>query len=76
MKTAKLFTSGGSQAVRLPREFRMPGDEVRISREGNRVVLEAVAPSGRALVDALGKFSDDMFVHGRRQPKMQKRRGL
>jgi antitoxin VapB len=76
MKTAKLFTSGGSQAVRLPREFRMPGDEVRISREGNRVVLEALAPSGQALVDALAKFSDDVFAEGRQQPPMQKRRGV
>jgi antitoxin VapB len=76
MKTAKLFTSGGSQAVRLPREFRMPGNEVRISREGSRVVLEAVAPSGQSLVDALEKFSDDMFAQGRQQPPMQKRRGL
>lgn len=74
MKTAKIFTSGGSQAVRLPREFRLPGDEVRISRDGSRVVLEPIAPSGSALVEALAKFSDDMFVDGRQQPKMQKRR--
>ena len=74
MRTAKLFTSGGSQAVRLPREFRLPGDEVRISRDGSRVVLEAIAPSGSALVDALAKFSEDMFAEGRQQPKMQKRR--
>lgn len=74
MKTAKLFSSGGSQAVRLPREFRMPGDQVRISRDGSRVVLEAIAPSGSALVEALAKFSDDMFARGRQQPKMQKRR--
>ncbi|MBI2399024.1 MAG: AbrB/MazE/SpoVT family DNA-binding domain-containing protein [Xanthomonadales bacterium] len=74
MKTAKLFSSGGSQAVRLPREFRMPGDQVRISRDGSRVVLEAIAPSGSALVEALAKFSDDMFAGGRQQPKMQKRR--
>lgn len=40
---AKLFKSGGSQAVRLPREFRFPGqDEVLISRQGDRVVLEPV----------------------------------
>jgi virulence-associated protein VagC len=54
----------------------MPGDEVRISREGNRVVLEALAPSGQALVDALAKFSDDVFAEGRQQPPMQKRRGV
>lgn len=76
MKTAKLFTSGGSQAVRLPREFRMPGDQVRISREGSRVVLEVIAPAATALVEALAKFSDDMFAEGRQQPGMQKRRSL
>jgi len=38
---AKLFKSGGSQAVRLPKEYRFEGqDEVAISRQGNRVILE------------------------------------
>jgi len=40
---ARLFKSGGSQAVRLPKEFRFEGeDEVLISRQGDRVVLEPV----------------------------------
>ena len=40
---AKLFKSGGSQAVRLPREFRFEGQqEVVISREGEKVILEPV----------------------------------
>jgi antitoxin VapB len=40
---AKLFKSGGSQAVRLPREFRFEGEEeVLISRQGDRVILEPV----------------------------------
>ena len=39
---AKLFKTGGSQAVRLPRAYRFPGQtEVLIRREGKRVVLEA-----------------------------------
>ena len=38
--TAKLFLNGRSQAVRLPKEFRFRGTEVRISREGDRVILE------------------------------------
>lgn len=38
---AKLFKSGGSQAVRLPKEFRFPDlDEVNIYRQGSRVILE------------------------------------
>lgn len=39
-KTAKLFMHGGSQAVRLPKEFRFDGSEVRIRKEGDRVILE------------------------------------
>ncbi|MET0273042.1 MAG: AbrB/MazE/SpoVT family DNA-binding domain-containing protein [Phenylobacterium sp.] len=41
-KTAKLFTHGGSQAVRLPKEFRFDGGEVRIRKEGDKVILEPV----------------------------------
>jgi len=39
-KTATLFVNGGSQAVRLPKEFRMPGSAVRIRRDGAAVILE------------------------------------
>jgi len=39
MKTAKLFRTGGSQAVRLPKEFRLEGSEVYIFQEGDRIVL-------------------------------------
>jgi antitoxin VapB len=40
-QTAKLFMNGRSQAVRLPAEFRFPGHEVLIDREGDAVVLRA-----------------------------------
>jgi antitoxin VapB len=40
--TAKLFKYGRSQAVRLPKEFRMPGHEVRVRRLGRGVLLEPV----------------------------------
>lgn len=40
--TAKLFKHGRSQAVRLPKEFRMPGTEVRIRRVGNGILLEPI----------------------------------
>ena len=39
---AKIFQNGRSQAVRLPKAFRMPGDEVKISKEGDKVILEPV----------------------------------
>lgn len=43
MKTAKIFRTGGSQAVRLPKEFRFDNDEVHIQREGRAVILEPKA---------------------------------
>ena len=47
--TAKVFMHGGSQAVRLPKEFRFEGTEVRISKVGDKVILE---PLGKKLFDA------------------------
>ncbi len=58
--TAKLFMHGRSQAVRLPKEFRFEGKEVRVSREGDRVILEPLErkpPDVGALwarIDAMG----------------------
>ena len=44
--TAKLFKHGRSQAVRLPKEFRMPGKEVLVRRQGNQLVLEPLDANG------------------------------
>jgi antitoxin VapB len=41
--TAKLFMHGRSQAVRLPKEFRFEGSEVRVSKVGDKVILEPMA---------------------------------
>ena len=41
-KTAKLFRNGRSQAVRLPREFRFEGNEVRVRQIGDAVLLEPI----------------------------------
>jgi len=40
--TAKVFWSGRSQAVRIPKEFRVEADEVRIRRDGNTLILEPI----------------------------------
>ncbi|HYD06609.1 MAG TPA: type II toxin-antitoxin system VapB family antitoxin [Reyranella sp.] len=40
--TAKIFMHGRSQAVRLPKEFRLPGKEVRVRKVGNGVLLEPI----------------------------------
>jgi antitoxin VapB len=52
--TAKLFMHGRSQAVRLPKEFRLPGTEVRVRRVGRVVLLE---PLDRATEDIQATFA-------------------
>lgn len=69
MVTAKVFWSGRSQAVRLPRAFRVDGREVRIRRRGRAIVLEPV-PDTWAWLDALSGDLDDEFVSAvREQPE-------
>ena len=52
METAKVFWSGRSQAVRLPKTFRFESEEVRIRRHGSAVILEPMAQDW-AWLDAL-----------------------
>ena len=58
--TAKLFMHGRSQAVRLPKEYRFEGEEVRVSKVGDKVILEPLEKSPfdveawYARLDALG----------------------
>lgn len=69
--TAKLFTHGRSQAVRLPKEFRFEGKEVRVSRIGNRVILEPLDADDAtpwAAIDKLG--GTPLMPEGREQPSM------
>ena len=75
IKTAKLFRNGNSQAVRLPREFRFQGDEVRIRKEGNAVILEPLASNVKEwLADILRHpLSEDFMVEGREQPPAPER---
>ena len=73
MGTAKIFKNGSSQAVRLPKEFRLPGKEVKIFREGNRIVLEPIETSWNMLFESLDEFPDDFMKDGRSQPDMQER---
>lgn len=47
----KLFRNGRSQAVRIPREFELPGDEALIRREGDRLILES--PPKKSLLELL-----------------------
>ena len=57
--TAKVFWSGRSQAVRLPKAFRFEGSEVRIRREGDRVILEPIAHGWDWLGAVTGPIDED-----------------
>ncbi len=73
MADAKLFTHGGSQAVRLPKAFRFEGTHVHVRRVGDEVVLSSRAPMGiQALIDALNEF-EPAFRIEREQPAPQQR---
>ncbi len=75
MKKAKLFQSGQSQAVRLPKEFRFEGDEVFIKKSGNAVVLIPLVDSWDSLFGSLDKFTKD-YMDERNQPRRQEREPL
>ncbi|WP_395689044.1 antitoxin [Caenimonas koreensis] len=76
MDTAKVFWSGRSQAVRLPKEFRFEGNEVRIRRHGAGVILEPI-PQDWAWLDALtGQIDADFVKAIEEQPAPQERPGL
>ncbi len=73
MKTARVFKSGNSQAVRIPKEFHLEGEEVEIRKRGGSLVLRPRKKSWEALIESLKKFTDDFMEEGRNQPPAQDR---
>lgn len=73
-KKTKLFMIGNSQAVRIPREFQLEGDEVKIQRRGNTLVIRPKKQTWQLLLDSLSLFTDDFMEGGRQQPPVQKRK--
>lgn len=73
MDTAKVFWSGRSQAVRLPKEYRFDCQEVRIRRHGNGLILEPLAEDWNWLDAAVRELAPDYLGGGRQQPEMQER---
>jgi antitoxin VapB len=61
MTTAKVFWSGRSQAVRLPKEFRFDTNEVTIRKEGDTVFLTPVSKTGWEWLDKLEPIDDPEF---------------
>lgn len=72
MKTARLFRSGRSQAVRLPKEFRFKGAEVSVQRFGHGVLLLLINDAWAMLEAGLAAFEPG-FTLEREQPPQQVR---
>jgi len=71
--TAKVFWSGRSQAVRLPKEFRFDQGEVRIRRHGQAVILEPIAADWMWLDALVGSVDEDFEQAVDGKPDQQKR---
>ena len=73
MKTAKIFKSENSQAVRLPKELQFDVSEVEIFRRGDEIVLRKKPQNLTRVFELLSDMSEDFMENGRRQPSMQER---
>ena len=54
----RLFRNGANQAVRIPKEFELPGKEALMHREGNRLIIELVKAKASTLAEAMKDWED------------------
>ena len=73
MTHARVFQSGNSQAVRLPKEFRFNTDRVEIFRRGDEVVLREVPSTATVIFDLLASLPEDFMAEGRDDQPPQER---
>lgn len=73
MPTAKVFRSGNSQAVRLPKEFRLRSAEVDIFRRGDEIVLRERRTGLARAFDILASLPDDVLPDDRNEAPPQSR---
>ena len=76
MGTARVFRSGNSQAVRLPKQFRFKGAEVEIFRRGDEVVLREKDKNLVRAFELLASLPDDFDLPSRENERPEKRKGL
>lgn len=76
MTTARVFKSGNSQAVRLPKQFRFNTSEIEIFQRGNEVVLREKAKGMTAAFLLLAELGECLPQEDRIDPPPQKRKGL
>jgi antitoxin VapB len=76
MATTRVFKSGNSQAVRLPKEFSVKSRELEIFRRGDEIVLRESAKGLARAFELLTKLPEDFFPEGRKDNPPQNREGL
>ncbi|MDD5240976.1 MAG: type II toxin-antitoxin system VapB family antitoxin [Sulfuricella sp.] len=76
IRTAAVFKSGNSQAVRLPKDFQFDVHEVEILRRGDEVVLRRIPATLAAAFDLLTGLPDDFMADGRNDSLPQVREDL
>ncbi len=76
MTTARVFKSGNSQAVRLPKQFRLTATEVEIFRRGDEIVLKEKVRGMATAFHLLADLPDELFPDGRGDAPPQSRDGL
>jgi len=75
MRSSKVFTSGNSQAVRIPKEYQVQDSELFIQRVGTTMILFPKSNPWESFVESLGEFTEDFLAEGRNQPGQQERTG-
>lgn len=76
MATARVFRSGNSQAVRLPKQFRLKGGEVEIFRRGEEIVLREKKGGIARAFEILSNLPEDVFEEERKDEPAQAREDL
>ena len=76
MQTAKVFTSGRSQAVRIPKEYRFDAEEVFINRVGDAIILMPIRKAKDVYRKGVNSFSGDFLADGRPEQIPTTREGL
>lgn len=76
METTKIFNSGNSQAVRLPKKYRIRNKEAYISKIGDAIIIFPKKSGWTSLFDSIDKFTDDYLEDERSHPDLEIRSSI
>ena len=76
LETAKIFTNGGSQAIRLPKRYRFNAEEVFVNQIGNIVMLIPKDDRWQSMLSSLDLFTDDFLADGVESLPLEEREAI